>query len=66
MKFDDTYTKVTDFAILHNKQGGSFDFTLKVIDSFSIINDSVKAKELLEKMVEVLKPANSKGIIQYL
>jgi len=65
MQFDDTYTKVNDFAILHNKEGGSFDFTLKVIDSFGIINESEKAKDLLEKMIEVLKPANSRGIIQY-
>jgi len=54
-----------DFAVIKNKRTGSFNFSINILDSFGIVNDSIKSQEALEKLIKVLKPANSKVIIQY-
>lgn len=53
------------FATLISKSGGSFDFYLKVFDSFGIVKSSDKVKELLEILVKQLKPASSRVFISY-
>lgn len=55
----------TDFAILRNKRSGTFNFSVNVLDSFGIVSDNIKVKEALEKLIKILKPANSKVIIKY-
>jgi hypothetical protein len=64
--FDNENEKIEDFAILKNKVSGIFDFTLKVFDSFDIINDSSRVKQIFEKLINVLKPANSRAFIKYI
>lgn len=66
MNFDNENIKINDFTILKNKITGIFDFTLKVYDSFEIINDSTRVQEILEKLIDVLKPAQSRAFIQYI
>jgi hypothetical protein len=55
----------TDFAILKNRETGLFDFSVNIIDSLGIVSSSIKSKEALEKLIRVLKPANSRVFIQY-
>ncbi len=57
--------KVTNFATINNKKNGSFDFSMTIFDSLDIINDSPRVKAILEKMLKVLKPANSKLLLSY-
>lgn len=54
-----------DFATLRNKKTGSFDFEVNIKDSFDIVESSPKVKEVLEKLIKILKPANSKVFISY-
>jgi len=55
----------TDFAILKNRETGLFDFSVNIIDSLGIVNSSIKSKEALEKLIKILKPANSRVFIHY-
>jgi hypothetical protein len=55
-----------DFATIRNRQSGLFDFSVNIIDSLGIVNSSIKSKEALEKLIKVLKPANSRAFIQYI
>jgi hypothetical protein len=57
--------KTDDFAILKTKEGGMFDFTLNIFDSFGIVSSSKKVKDILETLVKSLKPANSRVKINY-
>lgn len=66
MNFDTTVNKVEDFSILRNATTGIFDFELDVIDSFGIIENSLKSKEILNTLVKKLKPAISKAFINYI
>ena len=66
MEANKTSTKIDDFSILKNKTSGIFDFTLDVMDSFDIINDDARVRSILEKLIEVLKPAQSRAFINYL
>ena len=54
-----------DFAVIKNRNTGSFDFSVNILDFFGIVNGSPKVKEALEKLIKVLKPANSKVNISY-
>ena len=54
-----------DFALLKNRNTGSFDFSVNILDSLGIIENSIKSKEALEKLIKILKPANSKVFISY-
>lgn len=57
--------KAEDFAILRNKNKGNFDFSVKIYDSFDIINNDTNIKEILEKLIKILKPSTSKAYISY-
>lgn len=65
MSFEKMVTLNTDFAILKNRDSGIFDFSVNIFDSFGIVDSSVKSKEILETLIKILKPANSKVFIQY-
>lgn len=54
-----------DLATLRNPTTGIFDFKLNVLDSFDIINDDARIKSILEKLIQTLKPANSRAFIKY-
>jgi len=58
--------KVDDFAQLKNRKSGLFNFLVKIIDSYGIISGSTKSKDTLEKLISVLKPANTRSFIEYI
>lgn len=54
-----------DFAQLKNRKNGLFDFSINIFDNLDILNNNAKVKEVLEKLIRVLKPANSRVFIKY-
>jgi hypothetical protein len=66
MDFDKQIKEIYDFSILKNELTGIFDFELDVIDSFNIIKDNPRSKELLETLIKQLKPAVSRAFVKYL
>ncbi len=66
LDFDSIINTETDFAVLQNRKTGLFDFSVNILDSLGIVNSSNKVREVLEKLIKVLKPANSKVNIQYI
>lgn len=66
MNFDKMVILNDNFAVLKNRKTGIFDFSVNIIDSFGIVDSSIKVQEVLEKLIKVLKPANSKVFIQYI
>ena len=65
MDFDRLIMLNTDFSILINRETGSFDFSVNILDSLDIVSSSIKTKEALEALIKVLKPANSRVFITY-
>ena len=65
MNYDKMIVLNDDFAILKNRETGIFDFSVNILDSLGIVNSSIKSKEVLEKLIKVLKPANSRVFITY-
>lgn len=64
--FDNEITKIDDFSILKDKIAGIYDFTLKVFDSFYIIYSNERVQEILEELIDLLKPAQSRAFIEYI
>ena len=63
LNFDNDIELVDNFAILKNRKTGLFDFSMNIFDNLDIIKDDKKVKEILEKLIKVLKPANSRAFI---
>jgi hypothetical protein len=57
--------KNEDFVSIVNRTTGGFDFSVNIIDSLGIIGNNDKVRNALEKLIRVLKPANSKVYIKY-
>ncbi len=66
LDFNTLVTKNTNFATLKNSMTGLSDFTINVFDSFDILADNAVVKQVLEELINVLKPANSQVYINYL
>ena len=66
MDFDRLNTRTTNFATLVDRATGAFDFTVNIFDSFGIVSSSTKVKEVLENLINILKPANSRVFIKYI
>ena len=64
--FDRLNALNTDFATLINRATGAFDFTVNIFDSFGIVSSSAKVKEVLENLINILKPASSRVFIKYI
>lgn len=62
---DKYINKIEDFTILKNSITGIYDFTLNVFDSFDIIGDSDRVKNIFETLIKRLKPAQSRAFIKY-
>lgn len=58
--------KTEELAMLKNRETGLFNFLIKIIDSYGIIDSSEKSKEALEKLINILKPANTRAYIKYI
>lgn len=56
----------TDFTALVNKNSGGFDFSMNIFDSFGIISSNPKVQQILEKLIKILKPANSRVFLKYI
>jgi hypothetical protein len=65
LDFNSSITKNEDFTFIVAKEGSYFDFTVNIFDSFGIVSSSDIVKEILEKLIYSLKPANSKAYLQY-
>jgi hypothetical protein len=65
MDYDSLVKLNEDFATIRNRQTGAFDFSMNIFDSFGIVSSSPKVKEILEKLIKILKPANSKVFLNY-
>ena len=65
MDFDTLSVLNDNFATLINRETGAFDFTVNIYDSFDIVNSSAKVKEILENLINILKPANSRAFLKY-
>jgi hypothetical protein len=57
--------KNEDFTLIKNRETGLFNFLVNIFDSFGIVSSSAKVKEVLEKLIKILKPANSRVFIKY-
>lgn len=66
LNLDSLKFKKEDFAIVRNESFGISNFTLDIIDSFDIVKDDPKVKQMLESLIKALKPAASKATINYL
>ena len=55
-----------DFAVLRNLDSNNFDFNINVFDSFDIITSNSKIQQILEALINSLKPASSRVYIQYI
>lgn len=66
LNFDTIIQNIDDFAELRDSFFGIFNFTLNIIDSFEIVEDSAQVKAILEAMIYALKPANAKVDINYI
>lgn len=66
LNFDKLIGINDDFAVIKNRNTGSFNFSVNVLDSFGIVNSSIQVQQALEKLIKVLKPANSKVFIKYI
>ena len=66
LNFEKEATKIDDFSILKNKITGIYDFELDVLDTFKLIQDNPRVKNILEKLIDTLKPANSRAFIKYI
>lgn len=65
MDFEKEINTANSLATIRNRNTGLFDFSVNIFDSFGIVSSSLKVKEVLEKLIKVLKPANSKTFIKY-
>ena len=63
--FDTLLTKNTLFSIIKNRDVGNYDFTVEVFDLFHILRDNPKSRQILEILINTLKPANSQAFILY-
>ena len=57
---------IEDFTTLFNKNNGNFDFYVDVVDSFNIVGENDRVKQILEKLINLLKPANSRAFVSYI
>lgn len=65
LDFNKLIEKTTDFAVLKNKKTGLSDITINVYDSFNILKNNEKSKEVMETLLKTLKPAGSRLFISY-
>jgi hypothetical protein len=66
LDFDSSLTLKTDFATIQNRNTGMFDFTVNVFDDFDILSTNAKSKQILETLINTLKPGCSRAFINYL
>lgn len=63
--FDSFIKQANDFALLKSSNYGNNNFTINVIDSFDIVSNNNKLKQMLEALIASLKPAQTISTINY-
>ena len=66
MDFNTEIALTTNFATLIDRSSGSFDFSVNIFDSFGIVSSSALVKQILENLINILKPANSAVYLKYI
>jgi hypothetical protein len=66
LDFDALLKKADDFTLLKSEMFGIFDFTLDIFDSFGVVSGNAKVKQVLENLIDALKPAPSRATLNYL
>ncbi|HLG26630.1 MAG TPA: hypothetical protein VI423_02490, partial [Paenisporosarcina sp.] len=66
LNFDSLLKKADDFTLLKDEKFGIFDFTINIIDSFGIVSGNAKIKQVLENLIDALKPAQSRVTLNYI
>lgn len=65
LNFDTLVSKNEDFVMLNSRTSGLADFSVNISDSFGIIDNNSRVKEVLEALIKSFKPANSRHYIIY-
>jgi hypothetical protein len=65
LDFDSLVKLNTNFVTLNNKLIGLSDFTINIFDSFGIVSSSATVQQVLEALINILKPADSRVYIKY-
>ena len=60
-----TNTLISYFSTLVDRDSGAFDFTVNIFDSFGIVSSSAQVQQILENLINILKPANCQVYIKY-
>ncbi len=60
LNFDSVLFEADDFAVIRDEKFGIFNFTINAIDSFDIVSSDSTVQQILEDLVNALKPAQSK------
>lgn len=66
LNFDSLTLKNINFATIKNREKGNYDFTVNILDGFGIVTTDIIVQETLETLLNVLKPANTNIIINYI
>jgi len=66
MDFNEEIALTTNFATLVDRANGAFEFTVNIFDSFDIVGSSATVRQILENLINILKPANSQVYIKYI
>lgn len=65
MDFNTLVKLNTSFATLKNPTTGLFDFSVTIFDQFDIVSSNPIVKQILEELLNTLKPAQSSVYIRY-
>jgi hypothetical protein len=63
--FDNTENDIEYLATIINSERGIFRFSVEVVDSFDKIIGNTDLEELLEELINVIKPSHCESIISY-
>jgi hypothetical protein len=63
MNFGTLTTLNTNFATLKDRDVGLFDFTVNIFDQFNIVSSNPIVQEILESLINTLKPASARAFI---
>lgn len=66
LDFNTTLVKNNSFVTLVDKTSGIYNFSINIFDSFGIVSGSAKVREILETLINTLKPASSRVFLTYI
>lgn len=63
--FDTIQQINTNTSALYDEDVGQYDFRVMIFDSYGIVEGSAKVKQVLETLIDTLKPANTTAVLDY-